>query len=241
MGSGLWVAFAAAAVLTGCGGDSEVKALQRDIRALKAEIRGTQAAISSAREESDRLEGELEEEAGRVSALLSGQVSGASQVFLSLDADLVSSVVKAFLNGYGGVKAAEGGVPEARWELRGVRTRPAQDRLFVTGSYNIRFGTGECDGPVHGHLIYFERNLLKLSDMGELRCSSGGHEVEIDVGANIPPIPIPIQVQSDWPLEVREGVHMKATRLKLLIPMQMELGATRVNARTRAVQVDPVK
>lgn len=238
-GASLPILIVAVGALVGCGEGGEITSLRRDVRALKAEIRGTQNAISSAREESERLEGDLEREAERVRSLLAGQISGASQVFMSLNADLVSSVVKGFLNGYGGVHKGDDG-QEAHWELRGVRTRPAQDRLFVTGSYNVRFAGGECDGPVHGHLIYLERNLLKLSDM-ELRCSSGGKEVEVDVGANIPPIPVPIQVQTDWPLTPREGVRMKAKRLKLLIPMQMELGATRVNTRTRAVQVEAVK
>jgi hypothetical protein len=224
--------------LSGCGEASDLTSLRRDVSALKGEIRGTQNAISSARADSERLEGELGREAARVSSLLGGQVSGASQVFLSLSSDLVSDVVKGFLNGYGGVKETPG-MPAARWELRGVRTRPAQDRLFVTGSYNIRFGTGECDGPMHGYLIYLERNLLKLADM-ELRCSSGGREVEIDVGADIPPIPVPIEVRTDWPLEAKEGVRLKAKRLKLLIPMQMELGSSKVNTRTRAVQVEAV-
>jgi len=237
---GVAMAMAVAPSIAWSGGAGDAKALEESIEDLKREIRSTQNSIASAREESEQLEGQLEEEATRVSSLLSSRISGASQIFLSLDSELVSSVVKGFLNGYGGVKAAEGNTPAAHWELRGIRTRPSQDRLFVSGSYIVRVGNGECDGPVHGHLIYLERNLLKLSDM-ELRCHSQGHSVEIDVGANIPPIPLPVRVETTWTLTPREGVRMKTKSLKMLIPMQVELGATRVNVRTRAVQIEAVK
>jgi hypothetical protein len=228
--------------LAGCGQAGQgaaARAIEGDIQALDRQIRTTQASIASARDESERLDEALHRETARVARLVSTQGSASSAAFLSIDADVVAAVVKGLLEGYGGVAPAQGGVPEARWGLRGIRVRADRDRLYVSGSYNLRVGQGECDGPVHGHLIYLEKNLLKLSDM-VLTCSTHGHEVTVDVGAAAPPLPIPVEAQTHWPLSVREGVYLKVKRLDLLVPMQVEFGVGRIHARTRAVQVEAV-
>ena len=229
--------------LVGCGPGGHgaaARSIEGDIQALDRQIQTTQASIASAREESERLEGALQQETARVARLVSTQASGNSPAFVSVDADVVAAVLKGLLEGYEGVAPAKGASPEARWGLRGIRVRADRDRLYVSGSYNLRVGEGECDGPVHGHLIYLEKNLLKLSDMA-LTCSTQGHDVTVDVGAAVPPLPIPVEAQTHWPLLVREGVHLKVKRLDLLVPMQVEFGVGRIHTRTRAVQVEAVR
>lgn len=232
----LALAVGVASFASACGAGGQTRRMEDTVEVLKGQIRDAQASIAAARDEGERLGQRLEAEADRVSALVDKHVGPGDQVHLSLDVELVSSVVRGLLDGYGGTVPASGARPAAVWELRGLRTRAARERMFISGSYNVRFGGGECDGPVHGHLIYLERNLLKLSDM-EVRCRSQGQEVYIDVAGAVPAIPIPFEVVGTWPLTSPPHVGIKRERLDLVIPLQIDMGATRVTAGTRAVQV----
>jgi len=218
-----------------CGGEGPAtRAARADVARLKAEIGDTERFISAARSEADGLDAELASLVGALDIAVARLSTGSDQIILDLDAEIVSTLARGFLNGYAGTEEAIAGAAGFQWQLQGIRTRLHRQRVFLSGAYTVRIGEDECTGPVHGHLFYLERNLLKLSDM-LIRCTTAGTSAELQIDDRLDPVPLPFRVLESMPLKVREGVRSPVESLDLITPVEVNLGESRVRVRTRSV------
>lgn len=219
----------------GCGPGPMTRALGEDVARLKAQIGETEAAISEARRESDALESELATAIVAVSEKLAGRLGGTDHLYLELPSALVAELAEELLDGYEGREEGGSG-PPAVWTLRGLHTRPHRGRIFISGSYDVKVGGGQCQGPLNGHLFYLQGNLLKLAEV-EIHCKASGHKVAVDVAERVPAIPVPFEVRSTIPLQIKAGVTAPAKTLRVVTPVQLELGVERTGVRSRATTV----
>jgi len=225
-----------AAGLTACGPGPTTKALQADIAQMKEEIERTEQEIAEARQQGESLDDDLATGVSSASEKLVGRAMGSDDLLMELEGPLVSKLVLELLEGYEGTEPAAGQTPEAKWQLKGLRARMHRGRLFLSGSYHVQVGKGQCEGPVNGHLFYLQRNVLKLADL-EIRCRTRRHDVIIDVPARLPPIPLPFEIRQEQTLEIKEGVKAPATKLDVVTPVEIDLSSERVRVRSRSVTV----